>query len=103
MAHQQPGQLPGVGDGGAAQDELGLGPVKGAQAHQAAQHVGQIAAEDAPVAMDFVDDDVAQVLKQLHPLGVVGQDAGVEHVRVGDHHVPGLADGLAGGALGVPS
>ena len=40
--------------------------------------------------MDLVDDHVLQVLEQLDPLGVVGQYALVQHVRVGDHHVARL-------------
>ena len=52
-----------------------------------------MAAEDAPVVVQLVDDDVAQVLEEALPLGVVRQDPGVQHVRVGDHDVPGQAHG----------
>ena len=70
-------------------------PVKRADAPQPADDVGQVRPKDAAVGVDFVDDDVAQVLKELDPLGVVRQDAGVEHVRVGEHDVPGQAHGVA--------
>ena len=37
-----------------------------------------------------------QVLEELDPLGVVRQDAGVEHVGVGQDDVAAGPDGLAG-------
>ena len=80
------GQLGRVGDGGRAQDELGGRAVEGGDAPQPAQHVGDVAAEDAPVGVHLVQDHQAQPLEELGPLGVVGQDAGVQHVRVGDQH-----------------
>ena len=58
-------------------------------------------AVDPAVAVHLVHHHVAQVLEQLHPLGVVGQDALVEHVGVGDHDVGAGADGLAGVLRGV--
>jgi regulator of RNase E activity RraA len=51
-------------------------------------------AEHAAIGVHLVDDDVAQVLEQRGPLGVVRQDALVEHVGVGHHHVAAGADGL---------
>ena len=62
----------------------------GADPQQPAQDVGDVAAEHAAVRVQLVDDDVAQLLEQLEPLGVVRQDRRVEHVRVGH-------DDLAGG------
>ena len=49
-----------------------MAAVELAQPHQPAQHVGQVGAEHAAVGVDFVDDDVFQVFKQLDPLGMVG-------------------------------
>ena len=60
-----------------------------------------MAAEDAAVVVQLVHHDVAEVLEEADPLVVVGQDAGVEHVGVGDDDVAGLADGPAGGGRGV--
>ena len=85
------GQLARVGDGGAGADENGVGAVEAADAPQAADDVGDVAAEHAAVGVQLVDDDVLQVLEQLEPLGVVREDRGVQHVGVGDHHVPGGA------------
>jgi hypothetical protein len=37
--------------------------------------------------VELVDNHVAQVLEEHRPLGVMGQDAGVQHVRVGQDEV----------------
>ena len=83
------GQLARVGDGGAGADEDRVGAVVAADAAQAPDHVGDVAAEEAAVGVQLVDDHELQVLEQLEPLGVVGEDRGVEHVRVGDDDLPG--------------
>jgi len=46
-----------------------------------------VAPEHAAVVVQLVEDDDPQVLEQLHPPRVVGEDRGVEHVGVGEHHV----------------
>ena len=90
------GHLDRVGDRGRAEDELRRGAVEAGDPLQAAEDVGQVAAEDAAVVVELVDDDVFQVLEELDPLGVVGQDPGVEHVGIGQDDVAAGADGLAG-------
>ena len=52
--------------------------------------------------MQLVNNDVAQVLERLGPLGVVRQNAGVQHVGIGKHHVGAFADGAAGVLRRVP-
>src|SRR6185503_16247953 len=39
------------------------------------------------ITVQLIDDDVLQVLEKLHPLGMVRQDARVEHVGVADDDV----------------
>ncbi len=39
--------------------------------------------------------DVAKILEQAHPFGVVRQDAGVQHVRICEDHVRAFADSFA--------
>ena len=78
-----------VADRGRAEHDLRLAAVVLAQPQQPADHVGDVAAEDAAVRVRLVDDDVAQLLEELEPLGVMGQDRAVEHVRVGDNHLAG--------------
>ena len=55
----------------------------GAQPEQPPQDVGDVAAEHAPVRVELVDDDHPDLLEELEPLRVVGEDRRVEHVRVG--------------------
>ena len=55
-----------------------------------------MAAEDAAIGVQFVDDDVAQIFEQARPAGVVRKDAGVQHVGIGQHDVGFFADGFAG-------
>ena len=88
--------LLGIGHGRGAADEDGVLSVEAADPFQAPEHVGHVAAEDPPVDVKLVHYHVLQIGEELLPLGVVGQDAGVEHVRVGDHHVALLADRLPG-------
>ena len=92
---QRPGQLRGVGYGGGTEDKEGRSSVKAADPLQPADHVGHVAAEDAAVLVHLVDDNKFQVLKEFHPLGMVGQDSRVEHIGIGDHDMAALPDGLA--------
>jgi len=52
-----------------------------------------MATEDSTVRVELVDDDIAKVLKEGGPLGVVRQDPGVEHIGVRQHEVRPRADG----------
>ena len=81
-----------VGDGRRGADELRIAAVEAAQALHAAQHVGHMAAEHAPVAVDFVHDHELQPAEQRPPGRVEGQDAGMEHVGIGDEHAAGRAN-----------
>ena len=58
-----------------------------AHAAQAAQQVGDVAAEDAAQHVELVDHDVAQAHEEGGPARVVGQEADVQHLGVGEHHV----------------
>ena len=62
------GQLHGIGDGGAEQDEARVAAIKRAQAHQATKHVGQMASEYAAVGMQLVDDDGVVFRAAAHDL-----------------------------------
>ena len=95
LLDQPRGQVGRVGDGGRAHDEHRPRAVEGADALQAAHDVGHVRAEDAGIIVQLVDDHVLQVLEQAGPLGVVRQDARMQHVGIGDHDLRLLADGLA--------
>ena len=87
-----------VSDGRRRRDEDGIGAVKARDADEPAQHVREVRAEDAPVGVQLVDDHVAEVREEARPARVVREDAGVEHVRVGEEH----AAPLPGRAARVP-
>ena len=64
---------------------------------QAANDVGDVAAEQAAVGVQLVDDDELQVLEELEPLGVMRKDRRVQHVRVGHGHLTRAAHHAANG------
>src|SRR5450759_1448897 len=49
--------------------------------------------KEAAVRVELVYDDDPELLEELEPLRVVGQDRGVEHVRVRDHDLACRANG----------
>jgi len=61
-------------------------------AAQAAQHAGHLRAEDAAVGVRLVDDDITEVAEEFGPQRVVGQDARVEHVGIGQQDARLLAE-----------
>ena len=83
-----------IGHCGRTADEDGIATVEAADPAQSAQDIRQVTAEDAAIHMQFVNNDILQVRKELLPLGVMRQDSGVQHIRVGDDNMPLLADGL---------
>ena len=85
----------GLGGRGRGEQEDRVGAVAGAQAAQTAQDLGDVGAEDAAVGVALVDDDIAQGAQEGGPPGVGGQDAQVQHVRIGEDVVGVLAHPLA--------
>ena len=76
----------------------GLAAVVGAHPEQPPEDVGDVAAEHAAVRVQLVDDDDPELLEQLEPLRVVGEDRRVEHVRVGDDDLAGARGSPTGSA-----
>ncbi len=64
----------------------------GGQAPQPAEELGDVAAEGAAERVELVDHHVAEAPEERAPPLVVRQQAGVEHLRVGEHDVGLLAD-----------
>ncbi len=87
------GQLGRVGDGRRGAEEAGRGAVEVADPLQPPDDVRHLAAEEAAIGVELVDDDELEAGEELAPARVVGQDPGVQHVRVGQDDVPALADG----------
>ncbi len=99
LDHGQAGQ-PAGGDGGlgggrGGQQEDGGGAVAGAQPAQPPQHLGDVGAEDAPVGVALVDDDIAQGPQEGGPARMGGKYSAVQHVGVGQYVVGVLAYPLA--------
>ncbi len=86
------GQPDRVGDRRRGEQEARLGAVGPRDPPQPPQHVGDVGAEDAAVGVGLVDDDPAEVGEEVAPALVVGQDADVQHVRVGEDEVAAAAD-----------
>ena len=86
------GELARVGDRRRRAEKHGIRPVVTADPPQPPQHVAQVAAEDASIGVQLVDDHVAEVLEQLRPPRMVRQDARVHHVRIAQHQVRARPD-----------
>jgi hypothetical protein len=89
----EPGQ-PAAGDRRAGhrrrrEHEGRVGPVRGADAAQPAQHVRDVGAEHAAVGVTLVDHHILQPAQERRPSPVRRQDAAVQHVGVGEHQ-PGV-------------
>ncbi len=54
-----------------------------------------MAAEDATVGVQFVDDNVAEIFEEASPARVMREDTGVQHVGIGKDDVALLANGFA--------
>ncbi len=86
-------QLSRIGNRRRAGDELRRRAVKRRHPPQPAQHVGQMAAKNAPIGVQLVEHDEAQILEQAGPPRMVRQNPRMQHVRVGEHDVPPIANG----------
>ena len=58
--------------------------------------------EDPPVGMDFINDHISQVLEEPDPFGMMGEDPGMEHVRIGNHDMAAEPDRGSGISRRVP-
>ncbi len=52
--------------------------------------------------MDFINNNILEVFKQLYPLGMMGQDTGVQHIRVRHDDMACLAYCPPGRSRGIP-
>jgi hypothetical protein len=94
-------ELARIGDGRGRADERRTRAVELAHSLEAADHVGDLAAEQSAIRVQLVDDDELQAGEKAPPPRVMRQHAGVQHVGVGHHDVPRLADGRAAPGGGV--
>ena len=89
------GQLLRITNRGGGQDELRPRTVELRHPLQSAKHIGDVRAKDAAVGMGLVDDHIFQAAEEIEPVGVMRQDPGVQHIRVGEHDAGVFADGRA--------
>src|SRR2546430_12747032 len=54
-----------------------------------------MAAEDAAVGVQFIQDNVAKVFEEARPARVMRQNSRVQHVRIGEDDVAFFANGTA--------
>ena len=101
QADQPGGQLGRVAEGGRGEHEGRAGPVAGGQAAQAAQDRGHVRAEHPAQGVGLVHDHVGEPAEEGGPALVAGEDAAVEHVRVGQHQVGAAPDHRPVGGRGV--
>src|SRR3990172_12501755 len=80
-------QLFRIGDGRRAADELRLRSIETADPVQPSQDIGHMRSEHSAVRMKLINYHKSQVLKKGHPFRVVGKDARVEHVRIGNDNI----------------
>ena len=98
-------QISGIGNRSRAANELRVAAVEARNTPETPEDVAQVAAKDATISVQLVDYDVAQIFEEARPAGVVREDPGVQHVRVGQDHVAFFANGFArvGGSVTVVS
>ena len=85
-------ELAGVRDRRGGEQELRLGVIDSREPAEPPEDVRDVRPEHASVDVRLVDDDVAEVCQDVSPAVVVGEDADMEHVRVGEDDVRPLAD-----------
>jgi len=101
-AGQRRRQLTRVPDGRRAAHDDRVAPVMRADPQQPSEDVRDVPAEHPAIRVQLVDDDDLELLEELEPFGVVGEDRGVEHVRVGHDHLSGRPDRGPDRGRGVP-
>ena len=84
-------ELAGIADRRTREAERRVRAVVLAEPPQPPQHVRDVATEDAAQRVQLVDHDVPQPHQERRPPLVRGQDAHVQHLGIGEHHVRVLA------------
>ena len=76
------GEVLRVGDRRRGEDEARVRPVGAAEPPQPPHDLSHVAAEDSAVDVRLVEDHVPQLVQELSPAFVAGQDADVQHVGI---------------------
>src|SRR5882724_11770494 len=75
QAGESLGALARLGDGRRGANELRRGSVELADALEAADQIGKMAAVDTAIIVQLVDDEVAEILECLRPVGVMRENS----------------------------
>jgi hypothetical protein len=78
-------------DGRRRRDECRAGIVETGDSLESCNDVREVRAEDAPVGVQLVEDDVLQPVEDLHPFRMVREDPGMQHVGVRNDEPPALS------------
>ena len=83
-----------ISNRGGGQNELRSCAIEIRHPFEPADHIGNMGTKHAPIGMGFIDDNETQVGEEVAPVGVMRQDPGMEHVRIGqyDTRVPANGD-----------
>src|SRR5947209_10097009 len=76
-------QFARIGDGSGTADKLRIASIKTRDAAETTQYIAEVAAENATVGVQLIDDDIAQMFEEASPARVMRQNAGVQHVGIG--------------------
>jgi len=85
-------QLTGIGHCRRRTDETGITAIEPAQTSQSPDHARYLTAKDAPVGVHLIHHNIGKIPDQLAPARMIGENARVEHIGVGDEDarpVPG--------------
>ena len=86
LAGQLAGELSRVGRGGRGGDQNRVRALRPAEPEETLENVVKVAAEDAAVGMQLVEDDPIELTQKRRPVLPVPEQAQMEHVGVRDHH-----------------
>src|SRR5918995_2203344 len=90
-----------IADRRGGENELRLCSIKICHAFQPADDVGDMRTEHTAIGVSLVNNDEAQIREKLQPVGVMWQDAGMEHVGIAQHDACVLADSGPGRLGGI--
>src|ERR1041384_5888326 len=78
-------KLFGVANRCRGKDELWIGSIKARHTFETSDYVGNMRTEDATIGMRFVNDHKAQTGEEIAPVGVMRQDACMEHIGIAQY------------------
>lgn len=81
---QSLGEFGGIGDGRRGENELRRGAIERGNAFQATHHIRDVRTEHTAIRVHLVHHDESQMPEKFRPQGVMRQNAGVQHIGIGD-------------------